>query len=308
MKLRGWYWCVLALLVWVLPGCGGAPSADAKYAAGMPGGAPMSPESAPADSDGDAVMDSSDEAPMEEQGSYGAQMRTRATVAQAAGAAPPPAPGRAEPAKEKPDVGAPSPEVPNPTGGKNQAGESGGPAPSAAGPLLIYKATLHMAVFETKKSLDEVEKLAKDVGGYLVKREDQSITVRVPSKKFDGAVDRISKLGDMLHRNVSVDDVTEQFHDMQIRQRNLEVVRNRLEELLKKAANVTEAITVERELERVTTEIERLKGRLKYLSELIMFSTITVNFQPRPTDHVESQVRLPFPWLDSLGLGELLRL
>jgi hypothetical protein len=307
LKLRGWYWCVLALLVWVLPGCGGA-SAEARYSGGGEPGAATSAESAPmADNDADAVMDSQDEAPMEE-GSYGAQMRTRATVAQAAGAAPPPAPGRAEPAKEKPDVGQPSPEVPNPTGGRNQPGESAGPAPSAAGPLLIYKATLHMAVFETKKSLDEVEKLAKDVGGYLVKREDQSITVRVPSKKFDGAVERIAKLGDMLHRNVSVDDVTEQFHDMQIRQRNLEVVRNRLEELLKKAANVTEAITVERELERVTTEIERLKGRLKLLSELIMFSTITINFQPRPTDHVASQVRLPFPWLDALGLGELLRL
>lgn len=305
MKLRGWYWCALALLVWVLPGCGGGPGSP-KSAAGMPGSYGPQPESAPMDSDADAIADSVDEAPAEE-ASYGAPMRTRVTVAQAAGAAPPPpTTARPEPAKAKPDVGPPSPEVPNPTGGKKEAGES--PSPSAAGPLLIYKATLHMAVFETKKSLDEVEKLAKDVGGYLVRREDQSITVRVPSKKFDGAVDRISKLGDMLHRNVSVDDVTEQFHDMQIRLRNLEVVRNRLEELLKKAANVTEAITVERELERVTTEIERLKGRLKLLSELIMFSTITVNFQPRPTDHVESQVRLPFPWLDSLGLGELLRL
>lgn len=307
MKFRGWHWCVLVLLAWLLPACGGAP--------GMSGSA-MAPESAPmADRDGDAVADSYDEAPEEEAAYYrggGEDLKTRVTVAQAAGAppAPQPAPGaaRPEPMKEKPDVSPPSPGAQNPTGGKGESGASAGNAPSAAGPLLIYKATLHMAVFETKKSLDEVEKLAKDVGGYLVRREDQSITVRVPSKKFDGAVERIGKLGDMLHRNVSVDDVTEQFHDMQIRQRNLEVVRNRLEELLKKAASVTEAITVERELERVTGEIERLKGRLKYLSELIQFSTITVNFQPRPTDHVESQVRLPFPWLESLGLGELLRL
>jgi hypothetical protein len=305
MMTRLWQWCVLWLTL-ALVACGGAPGAAAKSADTSGGMAPAAPM---ADNDADGVMDSVDEAPAEEMeaspGSRGETlaMRPRVNYGQAAGA--PPTMG---PAKEKPDVPTPSP-AGQPGSGKKEGGESAGTnAPSAAGPLLIYRATLHMAVFETKKSLDEVEKLAKDVGGYLVSREDTSITVRVPSKKFDGAVDRIGKLGDMLHRNVSVDDVTEQFHDMQIRLRNLEVVRNRLEELLKKAANVTEAITVERELERVTSEIERLKGRLKLLSELIQFSTITVNFQPRPTDHVESQVRLPFPWLDSLGLGELLRL
>jgi hypothetical protein len=196
---------------------------------------------------------------------------------------------------------------PTPTVGKSEEPARSRP-PNAAQQLLIYKATLHMAVFETKKAMNEVEQYAKDNGGYLVSRADTAITVRVPTKKFDAAVEHIAKLGDMLHRNVSVEDVTEQFNDAQIRLRNLEVVRNRLEELLKKSVTVTEAITVERELERVTTEIERLKGRLKLLSELIQFSTITVNFQMRATDHVQSQVRLPFPWLDTLGLGQLLRL
>jgi hypothetical protein len=165
-----------------------------------------------------------------------------------------------------------------------------------------------MAVFETRKGIDAVEQLAKDAGGYLVSREDTRITVRVPSGKFDGTLDKITKLGDLLHRNVSVQDVTSEYFDLSIRLRNLEVMRERFEKLLEKATKVEEALAVERELARVAGEIERLKGRLKLLRELVTFSTITVEFQPRPTDHVDNKVRLPFPWLDRLGLGDLLRL
>ena len=126
--------------------------------------------------------------------------------------------------------------------------------------------------------------------------------------RIAGSVTDITKLGDVLHKNVSVQDVTSEYVDLQIRMRNLEVVRKRLEKLLEKADKVPDAIAVEKELERVTGELERMKGRLKLLTELVHFSTITVTFSARPTDHVDSKVRLPFPWLDTLGLGELLRM
>ena len=85
-------------------------------------------------------------------------------------------------------------------------------------------------------------------------------------------------------------------------------MRDRLEKLLEQAKDVKEALAVEKELGRITTDIERMEGRLKRLRELISFSTITVQFKPRPSDHVESKVRLPFPWLDRMGLSNLLSL
>jgi hypothetical protein len=118
----------------------------------------------------------------------------------------------------------------------------------------------------------------------------------------------VLKLGDLLHREVTARDVTEEFFDTQVRLQNLEAVRARFEELLKRAQKVEEALAVERELERVAGQIEQLKGRLKLLKELVAFSTITVEFQPRAVDQVQSIVRLPFPWLQQLGLSELLRL
>ncbi len=182
------------------------------------------------------------------------------------------------------------------------------PATDANRPMLIYRATINLAVFEARKSIDEVETLAKSLGGYLVQRSDSSITVRVPAGAFDNALETVAKVGDELHRDVQVQDVTAQFRDLQIRLKNLQAVRIRLAALLDRAKTVEEALRVERELERVAGNIESIKGKLKLFSELIAFSTITVNFQARPAESISSEVNLPFPWLDRLGLSRLLDL
>ena len=209
-------------------------------------------------------------------------------------------------------MGAPAP--PPPRGDADAASKPApaGPNVLATGdkptPLLIYRATLTMAVFETRKSLDAIEQFAKKSGGYLVARDDLSITVRVPAPRFDAALNEIAKEGDELHRQVEVSDVTEQYNDLTIELKNAEVVRERLVVLLERAQKVEEALAVEAELARLTDKIERIKGRLKLLNELVAFSTITVQFQPRPVEKVNSNVALPFPWLKQLGLPELLSL
>lgn len=214
---------------------------------------------------------------------------------------------------------------PGPTGGAAGLAPAAGPAPAPvpagqpvqppaedrplqAQPLLIYTATFHLAVFDAVVAIDAIEEMARKRGGYLVQRADNLIIVRVPAPQFHEAVSEVGGLGDVLHRQVSVQDVTAEFRDLELRLRNMYAVRDRVEKLLAQSKNVNEALEVERELERITTAIEQMKGRLKYLSELVAFSTIQVNFQPRPIDQVGSEVRLPFPWLQDLGLPRLLDL
>jgi hypothetical protein len=105
-------------------------------------------------------------------------------------------------------------------------------------------------------------------------------------------------------------DVSEEFRDLQIRIQNSEAMRDRLEQLLRQANNVEQALQVERELERITELIETMKGRLRFLADRVAYSTITVLFQPRPRETLEDpdSFRLPFPWLDQLGLRNLLNL
>jgi hypothetical protein len=194
--------------------------------------------------------------------------------------------------------------TPPPAGAK--ASDTGVQAITA--PLLIYNATVYMAVYEAKAAIDATVKLARDMGGYLVRRNDQTIIVRVPAAKYREALDAVGKLGDVIHREESVQDVTDEFLDLQVRVQNARALRQRLEQLLAQAKNVEEALMVERELARVTEEIERFEGRLKLLRELVAFSTITIEFKPRPVDQIQPNIRLPFEWLDQLGLSQLLSL
>ncbi|WP_437877353.1 DUF4349 domain-containing protein [Sorangium sp. So ce513] len=221
-----------------------------------------------------------------------------AATAQGAGAArPAPTAGAAQPA-------------PPPPGPAPQGAAQGAAAVSASpAPLLVYTAQVTMAVFEVSASLGKVEALAQELGGFLARRDDRTITIRIPAARFDEALKRLEGLGDMLQRNVVAEDVTEEFLDLGVRIRNARAVRDRLEKLLEKATKVEESVQLERELARVTSELERLEGRLKYLRDRIAFSTLSVSFQPRSTETITpSGPRLPIHWLDQLGLSRLLNL
>jgi hypothetical protein len=268
----------VALLLF-LTGCGGADFMTA-------GAAPQAPAERSARTEA-GFAGSDDGLPYPPEPSMLAEAEVDANVT---GGAPPPPPAQPAPAPPTPDATAP-PQV------KKQAQ-----------PLLIYTADYTMAVFETTAATDEVQKMAEELGGYLVKRTDGTITERVPSNTFKQALGKLEGLGDVLHRDESVEDVTEAFYDLKTRLENARAMRDRLEELLAQAKDVKEALAVERELARITADIETMEGKLKRLRELIAFSTITVRFEARGGETVGDEVRLPFPWLDQLGLSNLLQM
>lgn len=278
-----------ALLLWV--GCGGSsagsvspmtsaggmPGYESNYASG--GEVQMEMDSLSASDDGESYAPSA--APPS------AAMGARAQLyAQATPQAPP----------------APAPAPPNTSPTATDASPGGGP-------LLIYEAHLYLAVFKVDENIKSVATIAREAGGFLSQQTDTSIVIRVPAAKFTALVESIEGLGDVLHRQVQAQDVSEEFRDVEIRIRNAMQVRDRLAELLTRASKVEESLQIERELERLTGEIERLKGRMRFLQDRIAYSTITVSFQPKEQERLNNDLfRLPFDWLDSLGLQRLLSL
>src|SRR5690606_32203046 len=104
-----------------------------------------------------------------------------------------------------------------------------------------------------------------------------------------------------------VQDVTEEFRDVQQRIRTLESMRARVEQLLAQAGDVAAALAVEQHLERITVELEQLQGRLRFLSDRVAYSTITIRFAQR-SEARAPEFELPFVWLRGVGLPTLLSL
>jgi hypothetical protein len=172
--------------------------------------------------------------------------------------------------------------------------------------MLVYTAHVTMAVYQVANALDAIESVARGFGGYLASRNDTQIQIRIPRARFDEALKRVEASGDVVHREVSAQDVTDAYVDIEARLKNARAVRDRLQALLEKAA-VKEAIEIQRELERVTGDIESLEGKLKLLANRVAYSTIDVTFEARGNAALHgTPFRLPFPWLSELGLPHLL--
>ncbi len=177
-----------------------------------------------------------------------------------------------------------------------------GPAEGSLG----YTAHVTMAVNQVAVALDGIEATGRDMGGYLASRNDTSIDIRVPRVRFDEALKKVEASGDVVHHEVAAQDIADVSMDVEARLKNAHAVRDRLHALLEKA-DMKETIEIERELERVTSEIEMLAGKLRLLHEREAFSTISVSLEPRGTATLSrAAVKLPFPWLSELGLPSLL--
>jgi len=220
----------------------------------------------------------------------------------------------------------PAKPAPPPSAQQKPGQKTDGPSEQAqekpAAPLLIYTGNVGMEVAEPAviaPTIDKVIDLAESFGGYLAARTDTSVVIRVPSRNFRDALTGLEKLGEVKRRSVNAEDVSEQYHDLEVRLANLKTVQKRLQEFLAKAANVNEALQVEHELERIGQEIDRIEGRMRFLKARATFSTITVDITAKPKQQVvvaqgppppppPRAADLPIDWLARVGLETLLTL
>ncbi|ULQ61140.1 DUF4349 domain-containing protein [Brucepastera parasyntrophica] len=72
--------------------------------------------------------------------------------------------------------------------------------------------------------------------------------------------------------------MTDSYHDTVTRLESLRKIKTRYEELLNKAIDVKDMLTIERELERIDLEIDRLEGRKKYAEQTVAYSLVSVHF------------------------------
>jgi len=147
--------------------------------------------------------------------------------------------------------------------------------------------------FETK-SVTESQKqllaLVKQHSGYVSNQSQNSygerisyqMEVRVVATQFDELYTDVLDVADRLEsQNIRVNDVTEEFIDVQARlqtKRDLEV---RYRTILSKATTVEEILSIEREIGNLTADVESLEGRLKYLTDQTRMSTLNLHFYER---------------------------
>jgi len=109
-------------------------------------------------------------------------------------------------------------------------------------------------------------------------RISNTITVRVPKAQFQKFVSAIKGQSIFMDRSdISSQDVTEEFVDIEARLKAKREVRDRYIEVLKtKTGTVKDIIEAEEAIRVITEEIEAKEGRLRYLNDRVDLSTVTL--------------------------------
>ena len=169
---------------------------------------------------------------------------------------------------------------------------------------IIYTAGMRIAVFNLQDALQTAEALPERFGGYMQSMSDTQVVLRIPSKNLRPAMTGLAGYGNVERRWMQSQDVTAEFTDIESRLKALEKTHAQLLELLGKARTVEEALKVREALDRVSAELEVLKGRLRQLSNMTTYSTLTLDFYERGPHNPTPSINDPFPWVDSLGVED----
>ena len=154
------------------------------------------------------------------------------------------------------------------------------------GPRVIKTADLSLEVPRKgfRASVQDSIDVAQDNGGFVLATEVSgdrkmrgTVVLRIPAENFELALGALKGLGELKSETVSGQDVTEEFVDLEARLRNLEAQEVVLLRLMDRAQTVVATIKVQRELSGVQLEVERLRGRLRFLEDQTAFGTIRMD-------------------------------
>ena len=152
---------------------------------------------------------------------------------------------------------------------------------------LIRNGSLMLEVEDVKKTKTEVDKIAAEFSAYTSSEDQNNFgdrlqynqVIRVPAGRFDELVTRIESLAlKVENKNISSQDVTEEFIDVEARLKTKHELEVRYREILKQAKTVSDIVSIESQIASVRGEIESMQGRLNYLKSQVSLSTLTVTY------------------------------
>jgi len=116
-----------------------------------------------------------------------------------------------------------------------------------------------------------------DVSGKDYTSAYRNITVRIPNTEFNAFIDEISQgVNHFDRKEISSQDVTEQYIDLEARMNAKKKLEKRYLELLAKANKVSEILEIEKQLAIIREEIEAKEGQMRYLQNQISMSTVNI--------------------------------
>ncbi|MPW24585.1 DUF4349 domain-containing protein [Alkalibaculum sp. M08DMB] len=171
---------------------------------------------------------------------------------------------------------------------------------------IIYHGDINLDVKDSEKASKDIRDYIEAQGGFIENsysnKSDENrnepytnhsyIVFRVPASKFNQTMEKLKEFGEETSTNINSTNVSTQYRDIESEKQSLEIQEDRLLNYLKEAKKVEDMITIESELNRVRTNLNRLNTELTNYDRLIDYSNITVNLRESKT--LTTTIKSPF--------------
>lgn len=174
------------------------------------------------------------------------------------------------------------------------------------GQKLIKTVYINAETEDLETLLGELSRQINELGGYVESQEiyngssyhsyrvsSASMVVRVPAEKLSGFVSEVKGISNVTNYTESTDDVTLTYVSTESRITALETEQARLLELMAKAENMSDLLTIQERLTDVQYELENVTSRLRVLSNQVSYATIRLNLEQV---EVFTEVEEPTVW------------
>lgn len=158
--------------------------------------------------------------------------------------------------------------------------------------FVVYSGAIVLVVQDAGQAAMDIAALAAKQGGYVANSNlylqggvrRGTVVIRVPAEKYQDTLAALRALAVRVEKETTNSkDVTQEYTDLRARKVNLEHTEQALQKLLDerlKVGRTQDILDVYRELSNVRGQIEQIEGRLRYLTNLVVMSTISVELVP----------------------------
>jgi hypothetical protein len=151
---------------------------------------------------------------------------------------------------------------------------------------IVRTGSISLQVEDVTAAVGRARAAIHGVGGYIgeshqARSDDRpvaSITYRIPTDRWDDAVDALRGLGTVVEEQTEAVEITGQLVDLAARIENLRASEQALQQIAASATRIPDVLEVQQRLSEVRGQIEQLTAQQAHLEDRASYGTLTVTF------------------------------
>lgn len=178
---------------------------------------------------------------------------------------------------------------------------------------IIKNGKMTIQVGDLKKAQNQTAEILKKSNAYIQQEqfrntdtdENLSMTIRVPHQNFDKLINSFSDgVGSILSKNISSNDVTEEYTDVSIKLANKKIYLEKYRDLLRNASTTKDILEIQEKIRGLEDEIDVAEGTLRFIDDRVNYSTLELSlYKEKARSSTTSKIGFGSRFSDSLTEG-----